>query len=54
MTSLLVEQGAPVGAALIATSPCRLATLWFALPLDNGAISSIGIRHRIECILSLS
>jgi glycosyltransferase 2 family protein len=48
MTSLLVEQGAPVRVALIATVLCRLATLWFAVLLGLIATSMIEIRHRTE------
>jgi len=48
MTSLLVEQGAPVRVALVAVLLCRLATLWFAVLLGLVATALIEIRHRAE------
>jgi uncharacterized membrane protein YbhN (UPF0104 family) len=41
MTTLLVEQGATLRVAIIATLLCRLATLWFAVML--GIASALGI-----------
>jgi uncharacterized protein (TIRG00374 family) len=41
MTTLLVEQGATLRVAIIATLLCRLATLWFAVLL--GIASALGI-----------
>ncbi len=41
MSALLVDQGASLKIAVIATLLCRLATLWFAVLLGVGALSAI-------------
>jgi uncharacterized membrane protein YbhN (UPF0104 family) len=41
MTTLLVEQGASLRVAIIATLLCRLATLWFAVLLGAAAALTI-------------
>jgi uncharacterized protein (TIRG00374 family) len=41
MTTLLVERGADLKVAIIATLLCRLATLWFAVLLGIGAASAV-------------
>jgi uncharacterized protein (TIRG00374 family) len=41
MTTLLVEQGAELRVAIVATLLCRLATLWFAVLLGIGAASAV-------------
>ena len=46
MTTLLVERGAPLRVAIIATLLCRLATLWFAVILGVGAASMVELTHR--------
>jgi uncharacterized protein (TIRG00374 family) len=46
MTALLVEQGAPVRAAIIATLLCRLATLWFAVIIGVAAASAVELTQR--------
>lgn len=46
MTTLLVEQGAPLRTAIIATLLCRLATLWFAVIIGVVAASAVEITHR--------
>jgi glycosyltransferase 2 family protein len=46
MTTLLVEQGAPLGSAIIATLLCRLATLWFAVIIGVAAASIVELTHR--------
>src|SRR5208337_4436159 len=46
MTSLLIEQGAPVRAAIIATLLCRLATLWFAVIIGVAAASCVELTDR--------
>jgi uncharacterized membrane protein YbhN (UPF0104 family) len=46
MTTLLVEQGAPLPTAIIATLLCRLATLWFAVILGVAAASAVELTHR--------
>jgi len=43
MTTLLVERGADLRVAVIATLLCRLATLWFAVLLGVGAASIVEI-----------
>jgi uncharacterized membrane protein YbhN (UPF0104 family) len=47
MTALLVELGAPLGAAITATLLCRLATLWFAVIIGVLAASVAETTHRI-------
>jgi uncharacterized membrane protein YbhN (UPF0104 family) len=37
MTTLLVAAGAPLGAALVATVLCRIATLWLAVLIGVAA-----------------
>jgi glycosyltransferase 2 family protein len=46
MTTLLVELGAPLRTAIIATLLCRLATLWFAVILGVIAASAIELTDR--------
>lgn len=46
MTTLLVEQGAPLRTAIIATLLCRLATLWFAVAIGVAAASAVELTHR--------
>jgi uncharacterized protein (TIRG00374 family) len=46
MTALLVEQGAPLRVAIIATLLCRLATLWFAVIIGVAAASAVELTHR--------
>lgn len=46
MTALLVERGAGLKTAIIATLLCRLATLWFAVLLGVGAASLIEVSGR--------
>jgi glycosyltransferase 2 family protein len=46
MTTLLVEQGAPLPTAIIATLLCRLATLWFAVIIGVAAASTVELTHR--------
>jgi uncharacterized protein (TIRG00374 family) len=46
MTALLVEQGAPLRSAIIATLLCRLATLWFAVIIGVAAASAVELTHR--------
>jgi glycosyltransferase 2 family protein len=46
MTTLLVERGATLQVAIIATLLCRLATLWFAVLLGVGAASAVEISHQ--------
>jgi uncharacterized protein (TIRG00374 family) len=46
MTTLLVEQGAPLRTAIIATLLCRLATLWFAVIIGVAAASVAELTHR--------
>jgi len=46
MTTLLVERGATLRVAIIATLLCRLATLWFAVLLGVGAASAIELSDR--------
>ncbi len=41
MTTLLVERGADLRVAIIATLLCRLATLWFAVLIGIGAASAV-------------
>jgi uncharacterized protein (TIRG00374 family) len=41
MTTLLVAQGAPLRAALIATLMCRIATLWFAVLIGMAAAVTV-------------
>jgi uncharacterized protein (TIRG00374 family) len=53
MTTLLVERGAPLRVAIIATLLCRLATLWFAVLLGVGAASAVEVsasRLRVQSI----
>jgi uncharacterized protein (TIRG00374 family) len=44
MTTLLVDAGATLKVAVIATLLCRLATLWFAVIIGVGAASALEIR----------
>jgi glycosyltransferase 2 family protein len=46
MTTLLVEQGAALRVAIVATLLCRLATLWFAVILGVGAAARIELSDR--------
>jgi glycosyltransferase 2 family protein len=46
MTTLLVEQGAALRVAIIATLLCRLATLWFAVILGVCAAAGIELSDR--------
>jgi uncharacterized protein (TIRG00374 family) len=46
MTTLLVEQGATLRVAIVATLLCRLATLWFAVILGVGAAAGIELSDR--------
>ena len=46
MTTLLIEQGATLRVAIIATLLCRLATLWFAVILGAGAAAAIEVSDR--------
>jgi len=46
MTSLLVERGATLQVAIIATLLCRLATLWFAVLLGVGAASAVELSQQ--------
>ncbi len=46
MTTLLVERGATLRVAVIATLLCRLATLWFAVLV--GIASALGIEFSIQ------
>jgi len=53
MTTLLMERGAPLRVAIIATLLCRLATLWFAVLLGVGAASAVELadqRMRVRAI----
>src|ERR1019366_2312927 len=44
MSSLLVSDGAPLRAAIIAALLCRIATLWFAVAIGISAAMSIEFR----------
>jgi uncharacterized protein (TIRG00374 family) len=46
MTTLLVEQGATLRVAIIATLLCRLATLWFAVLLGAAAAAAVEVSDR--------
>jgi uncharacterized protein (TIRG00374 family) len=46
MTTLLVEQGATLRVAIIATLLCRLATLWFAVILGAAAAAGVEVSDR--------
>jgi glycosyltransferase 2 family protein len=46
MTTLLVERGATLRVAIIATLLCRLATLWFAVLLGVGAASAVELSEQ--------
>jgi uncharacterized protein (TIRG00374 family) len=46
MTTLLVEQGAALRVAVIATLLCRLATLWFAVLLGAAAAGTLEVLDR--------
>jgi glycosyltransferase 2 family protein len=46
MTTLLVERGATLQVAIIATLLCRLATLWFAVLIGVGAASAVEVSHQ--------
>lgn len=51
MTTLLVAQGAPLRAALVATLLCRIATLWFAVLIGMAAAVTVEMgpkRARLE------
>ena len=51
MTTLLVAQGAPLRAALVATLLCRIATLWFAVLIGMAAAVTVEMgpkRVRLE------
>ncbi|HEX3397408.1 MAG TPA: lysylphosphatidylglycerol synthase transmembrane domain-containing protein [Steroidobacteraceae bacterium] len=46
MSTLLVQQGAPLRTAIVATLLCRLATLWFAVILGVGAAGAVEVSER--------
>jgi uncharacterized protein (TIRG00374 family) len=46
MTTLLVERGASLRGAILATLLCRLATLWFAVLLGVAAASAVELSAR--------
>jgi uncharacterized protein (TIRG00374 family) len=46
MTTLLVERGATLQVAIIATLLCRLATLWFAVLIGVGAASAVELSEQ--------
>jgi uncharacterized protein (TIRG00374 family) len=46
MTTLLIQQGAPLRTAIIATLLCRLATLWFAVIIGVAAATTVEVTHR--------
>ncbi len=48
MSALLVNQGASLKTAVIATLLCRLATLWFAVLLGISALSTVELMDRRE------